>query len=222
MSAEREAEQRVNRLLSAMPAPTSSRKSARTSGESGGIILGLDKQNAGEDKTTAGGLALGSDIKGTDGKANSSSATAIGGGFSFSSSSSAGTEKEATNKTVVEKSSTGPMSSGGGTFSFASSSNKEGQMTSAEAADRSQRLLQLRQLGLAGNINDFGLAAIDRVCNADVSEILFYCRLINDFVDRHVDEWTMKAHLREVQNASADFKKLVSERAPAFLVPYDA
>ena len=69
---------------------------------------------------------------------------------------------------------------------------------------------------------DFGLAAIDRVCNADVSEILFYCRLINDFVDRHVDEWTMKAHLREVQNASADFKKLVSERAPAFLVPYDA
>ena len=89
VSAEREAEQRVNRLLSAMPAPTSSRKSARTSGESGGIILGLDKQNAGKDKATAGGLALGSDIKDTDDKANSSSATAIGGGFSFSSSSSA-------------------------------------------------------------------------------------------------------------------------------------
>jgi hypothetical protein len=124
VSAEREAEQRVNRLLSAMPAP-SRKKAARTSTGTGGVSSagGFAARNKETATSSSGGLSLsfsGNSVAGAEISGGAASkvgevaaAPAATGGFSFGG---AARDKAAPDLKVAATAAAAPAGTGG--FSF--------------------------------------------------------------------------------------------------------
>ena len=63
--------------------------------------------------------------------------------------------------------------------------------------------------------------AIDEAADSDPSDVLFYCRIINDYIERHVDKQSIELRLQDFQKGPEDFKRLIGDNTPDFLVPYE-